>query len=296
MIEKNSPSRIVFNIINYGLMALFAVLCIAPLWHVAMASLSNPRMLVASSGILWKPQGEVTFKGYELVFRNGSLMGGYVNTIIYVAWHAVVGTVFTLIAGFLVSRKGFKLQLPLLLFIMFTMMFSGGLIPTYQVQRSLGLINNKWALMIPGITSAFYITMIKAAFDQLSPSLEESAKLDGAGPVTTLFRILTPLIKPSLAVVVMFSVVMQWNSWYPASIYLPMARKDWPLQLLMREILVQNNTAKIISGADAASKADLTSNLVKYCVSIVGTLPILCAYPFAQKYFVKGVTLGGVKG
>ena len=88
MIEKNSPSRIVFNIINYGLMALFAVLCIAPLWHVAMASLSNPRMLVASSGILWKPQGEVTFKGYELVFRNGSLMGGYVNTIIYVAWHS----------------------------------------------------------------------------------------------------------------------------------------------------------------------------------------------------------------
>ena len=251
---------------------------------------------MASSGLLWKPQGDITLKGYELVFRNGSLMGGYLNTILYVVWHAVVGTLFTLLAGFLVSRKSFKLQLPLLLFILFTMMFSGGLIPTYQVQRSIGLINNKWALMIPGIMNAFYITMIKAAFDQLSPSFEESAKLDGAHPITILFRILTPLIKPSLAVVVMFTVVMQWNSWYPASIYLPMARKDWPLQLLMREILVQNNTAKIISGADAASKADLTSNLVKYCVSIVGTLPILCAYPFAQKYFVKGATMGGVKG
>lgn len=296
MIEKNSPSRIIFNVINYSLMAAFALICIAPLWHVLMASVSNPRMLVASSGLLWKPQGEITFKGYELVFRNGSLMGGYLNTIIYVVWHAVVGTLFTLLAGFLVSRKNFKLQLPLLLFILFTMMFSGGLIPTYQVQRSIGLINNKWALMIPGMMNAFYITMIKAAFDQLSPSFEESAKLDGAGPITILFRILTPLIKPSLAVVVMFSVVMQWNSWYPASIYLPMARKDWPLQLLMREILVQNNTAKIISGADAAAKADLTSNLVKYCVSIVGTLPILCAYPFAQKYFVKGATMGGVKG
>lgn len=296
MIEKNSPSRIIFNVINYSLMAAFALICIAPLWHVLMASVSNPRMLVASSGLLWKPQGEITFKGYELVFRNGSLMGGYLNTIIYVVWHAVVGTLFTLLAGFLVSRKNFKLQLPLLLFILFTMMFSGGLIPTYQVQRSIGLINNKWALMIPGMMNAFYITMIKAAFDQLSPSFEESAKLDGAGPITILFRILTPLIKPSLAVVVMFTVVMQWNSWYPASIYLPMARKDWPLQLLMREILVQNNTAKIISGADAAAKADLTSNLVKYCVSIVGTLPILCAYPFAQKYFVKGATMGGVKG
>lgn len=296
MIEKKTASRVIFNILNYGFMILFAIICIAPVWHVLMASVSNPRMLVASTGILWKPAGDITFKGYELVFRNGSLMGGYLNTLIYVAWKAIVGTIFTLLAGFLVSRKNFKLAVPLLLFIMFTMMFNGGLIPTYQVQRSLGLINNKWAMMIPGLMNAFYITMVKAAFDQLSPSFEESAKLDGAGPLTILFRILTPLIKPSLAVVVMFTVVMEWNSWYPASIYLPMARKDWPLQLLMREILVQNNTAKIISGADAAAKADLTSNLVKYCVTVVGTLPILCAYPFAQKYFVKGATLGGVKG
>ena len=296
MIEKNNPSRILFNIINYSFMLLFAVLCIAPLWHVIMASISNPRMLVSSSGVLWKPAGNVTFKGYEMVFRNGNLMGGYLNTLIYVVWHAVIGTLFTLLAGFLVSRKGYKLQIPMLLFIMFTMMFNGGLIPTYQVQRALGLINNKWALMIPSLTNAFYIIMIKSAFEQLSPSFEESAKLDGAGPLTILFRILTPLIKSSLAVIVMFTVVMEWNSWYPASIYLPMARKDWPLQLFMREILVQNNTAKIVSGADAAAKADLTSNLIKYCVSIVGTLPILCAYPFAQKYFVKGATMGGVKG
>lgn len=296
MIEKTTPSRVLFNIFNYGIMAAFALICIAPLWHVAMASLSNPRMLVASSGILWKPLGEITWKGYELVFRNGNIMTGYANTLLYVAWHAVAGTFMTLIAGYLVSRQNFKLQIPLLLFIMFTMMFSGGLIPSYQVQRMLGFINNKWAMMIPGMMNAFYIIMIKSSFDQLSPSYEESAKLDGAGPLTILFRILMPLILPSLAVVVMFSVVMQWNSWYPASIYLPRARQDWPLQLFMREILVQNNTAKIISGADAAAKADLTSNLVKYCVSIVGTLPILCAYPFAQKYFVKGVTLGGVKG
>ena len=109
MIERNSPSRIIFNVINYGLMALFAFACIAPLWHVLMASVSNPRMLVASSGILWTPQGEITMKGYQLVFRNGSLMGGYLNTIIYVIWHAVVGTLFTLLAGFLVSRKSFLL-------------------------------------------------------------------------------------------------------------------------------------------------------------------------------------------
>lgn len=296
MIEKKTLSRVLFNILNYGFMIAFAVVCVAPLWHVLMASISNPRMLVTTSGILWKPVGDITFKGYELVFRNGNIMNGYANTLLYVGWHAIVGTLMTLIAGFLVSRQNFKLQLPLLLLIMFTMMFSGGLIPTYQVQRALGFINNKWAMMIPGMMNAFYIIMIKSAFDQLSPSYEESAKLDGAGPLTILFRILVPLIMPSLAVVIMFSVVMQWNSWYPASVYLPMARKDWPLQLFMREVLVQNNTAKITSGFDAAAKADLTTNLVKYCVSIVGTLPILCAYPFAQKYFVKGATLGGVKG
>lgn len=296
MIERTTPSRILFNLLNYGFMALFALICVAPLWHVAMASVSDPRMLVASSGLLWKPLGKITLKGYALVFRNSNIMTGYANTLLYVSWHAIVGTFMTLIAGFLVSRKKFKLQKPLLLFIMFTMMFSGGLIPTYQVQRALGFINNKWAMMIPGMMNAFYIIMIKSAFDQLSPSYEESAKLDGAMPLTILFRILTPLILPSLAVVIMFSVVMQWNSWYPASVYLPRARDDWPLQLFMREVLVQNNTAKITSGLDAAAKADLTSNLVKYCVSIVGTLPILLAYPFAQKYFVKGVTLGGVKG
>ena len=296
MIEKNTPGRIFFNIVNYGFMALFAVACIAPIWHVAMASISDPRVLMGTSGILWKPVGDITMKGYQLVLKNANILTGYANTILYVAWNAVVGTVCTMVAGFLVSRKDFKLQIPLLLFIMFTMMFSGGLIPTYQVTRMLGLINNRLVMMIPGLMNAFYIVMMKSAFEQLSPSDEESAKLDGAGPLTILFRILMPLVKANIAVIVMFSVVMTWNSWYPASIYLPKAREYWPLQLFMREILIQNDTAKILTGADAAAKADMTKNLVKYCVTIVGTLPVLCAYPFAQRYFVQGATLGGVKG
>lgn len=296
MIEKNTPSRILFNVLNYGFMALFAVACIMPIWHVVMASISEPRVLMGTSGILWKPVGEITMKGYQLVMKNANILIGYGNTILYVLWNAVVGTVCTMVAGFLVSRKDFKLQIPLLLFIMFTMMFSGGLIPTYQVMRSLKLINSRWVMMIPGLMNAFYIVMMKSAFEQLSPSYEESAKLDGAGPLTILFRILVPLVKANIAVIVMFTVVMQWNSWYPASIYLPKMREYWPLQLFMREILIQNDTAKILTATDAASKADMTSNLVRYCVTVVGTLPILCAYPFAQKYFVQGATLGGVKG
>jgi putative aldouronate transport system permease protein len=131
---------------------------------------------------------------------------------------------------------------------------------------------------------------------QLPASYEESAKLDGAGPVTIMVRILVPLVKATIAVIIMFIVVQQWNSWFQASIYLSRRRDLWPLQLFMREILVQNDTSRIISGSDAANAADNAAHLVKYCVTVVGTLPILCAYPFAQKYFVKGVTLGGIKG
>ena len=296
MIERNTPGRIIFNIFNYGFMILFSVVCIAPIWHVLMASFSDSRLLMGASGILWKPLGKLTTKGYEIVLNNKNILIGYRNTLIYVLNSAVIGTLLTTIAGYLTSRKDFKLAKPMMIYILFTMMFSGGLIPSYMVIRSLKMINTMWVMLIPGLMNAFYIVMMKSAFEQLAPSYEESAKIDGAGPLTILFRILSPLIKANMAVIIMFSVILQWNSWYPASIYLPSAKELWPLQMFMREILIVNNTATIVTGADAAAKADFTSNLVKYCITIIGTAPILCAYPFAQKYFVTGVTLGGVKG
>lgn len=296
MVEKISMGGVLFNIFNYGFMAAFAVVCIAPVWHVVMASLSEPRLLMGASGLLWKPLGEITTAGYEIVLKNKNIITGYLNTLFYVFWHAVMGTGLTMIAGFLCSRKDFKLAKPMTLFIMFTMMFSGGLIPSYMVNMKLGLINNRLVMMIPGLMNGFYLVMMKSTFEQLDSGYEESAKLDGAGPLTILFRILAPLVKANLAVIVMFVVIMQWNSWYPASIYLPRTREYWPLQLFMREILIQNDTSKVMTGAEAASVANFTSNLVKYCVTVVGTLPILCAYPFAQKYFVQGATIGGVKG
>lgn len=296
MIEKVGPSRVIFNILNYGFMIFFAFICIVPIWHVVMASFSDPRLLMSHAGIVWKPLGDMTTAGYKLVMQNKSIWIGYGNTLIYVIWNSVVGSLLTVIAGYLVSRKDFKLKNPLMIFILFTMMFSGGLIPTYQIIRALGLINNRWVMMIPGLLNAFYITMMKSGFEQLSDSYEESAKLDGAGPMTIMFRILAPLIKANIVVIVMFIAVMQWNSWYPASIYLPAARDYWPLQLFLREMLIQNDMAAVVTASDAASAADFTANLVKYCAVVVATAPILCIYPFIQKYFVTGVTLGGVKG
>lgn len=296
MVEKNTLSRVVFNILNYSFMILLCFICIAPLWHVVMASISDPRKLMTVSGILFKPEGKVTLKGYEIVLNNPSIITGYINTLFYVASTTVLGTVLSIIAGFTISRTHLKLKLPITLFILFTMMFGGGLIPTYMVIRKLGMIDTPYAVIIPGVINAFFILMMKAAFEQLSSSYEESAKIDGAGPVTILVKILLPMIKATIAVIVMYTIVLQWNAWFPASIYLTKRRDLWPLQLYMREILVQNDTAKIMSGSESLGKIDYTKTLVKYSTVVIGSFPLLVLYPFVQKYFVKGVTLGGVKG
>lgn len=296
MIEKTSVSRVIFNIFNYAFMIFIAFICVMPLWHVIMASFSNPRLLMANSGIIWKPLGEITLDGYKLVLSNQKIGTGYLNTIIYVVATTLLGGALTLIAGYVLSRKTLKARVPMTLFVVFTMMFGGGLIPTYMVIRNLGMLNTRWAMIIPGVINAFYIIMMKNSFEQLPTSYEEAALIDGATPTRILIEVLIPLVKSTIAVVVMFNIVMVWNSWYNASIYLTLRRDYWPLQLIMREILINNDTSKIITSEDALGAADLTSNLVKYCVTVVGTLPVLLAYPFAQKYFVKGVTLGGVKG
>lgn len=296
MVEKNTPSRIGFNILNYGFMFLFAVACFLPFWHVLMCSISEPRLLMANSGLVLWPLGKPTLDGYKMVLQNKDIWSGYGNTFVYVFSTAVLGTFMTALAGFLISRKNFKLTKPLTIFIVFTMIFSAGTIPTYMVVRSLGMLNTRWAIIVPSLMNAYYVIMMKSAFDQLSPSYEEAARLDGAGPLAILFRVLLPMVKPTLVVIIMFTVIMQWNSWYSASIYLPRARDMWPLQLFMREALINNDTSKLVTTAgEANAMVNMTGNLVKYCVTMVGTAPILLAYPFAQKYFVKGVTMGGVK-
>lgn len=295
MVEKSTPSRVVFNGFNYAYMILVCIICLAPLWHVFVSSLSNPRELMMTSGLLFWPVGEATLDGYRIVLSNPTIFMGYMNTLIYVTTTTLLGTTLTLIAGFCISRKT-RYQKFMTIFILFTMLFSGGLIPSFIVNLSLGLINNRMAIILPGVINAFFIILIKSAFEQLSPSYEESAKLDGASPLKTMLWILIPLIKANIAVIVVFTVVLQWNSWFPASIYLQRRRDLWPLQLFMREILVQHDIARIVTAADARAAVDLGGSLVRYAVTIVGTLPILLVYPFAQKYFVKGVLLGGVKG
>jgi len=296
MVGKASLGSKIFDIFNYTLMILLSFIFLAPLWHVICASFSEPRHLMASTGLLLKPIGEMTLDGYRMVLSNQTIATGYMNTIIYVIGATTIGVTLTILAGFVTSRKNLMFKRPILAFIMFTMMFNGGLIPTYMIIRKIGWVGTRWALLIPGAANAFYIVIMKSAFEQLPDSYEESAKIDGAGFFTIMLKILVPLVKSTIAVIVLFTVVIQWNSWFPASIYVPTKRELWPLQLVMREILVQNESSQFISGADAAELSDMVKELVRYTTAVVGTLPVLCVYPFVQKYFVKGVTLGGVKG
>ena len=167
MIERTSKSRIIFCIFNYGVLIVFGFLCLMPLWHVLMASVSDPRLLMASSGILFAPLGRPTLERYRIVLSNSAIIEGYGNTLLYVVTNAAAGTFLTAIAGFLVSRKNFKLARPLTVFIMFTMIFSGGLIPTYMVIRSLGFINTRWAIIVPALMNAYYIIVMKSAFERM---------------------------------------------------------------------------------------------------------------------------------
>jgi len=160
---------------------------------------------------------------------------------------------------------------------------------------SLGLIDNRLAVIIPGATNAFFIIIMKNAFEQLPESFAESAKLDGAGPLRILVSIMIPMVKPTFAVIALFLIMMKWNSWFHEAIYLPQSRDLWPLQLVMREILVQHDVSTVTAG-EAAAMANLMIQPIRHAVAIVGTIPVLFVYPFIQKYFVAGITLGGVKG
>lgn len=294
MVEKLTKSRIAFNIFNVTFLVVFCLLCLAPIWHVAMSAISDPRMLMMSTGINWLPTGDIQWRAYEMVLQNRGIITGYMNTIIYVSAGTALGLSLTAVAGYVLSCKT-KLRVPIMIMIVFTMMFSGGLIPSFIVNMNLGLIENRWAVIIPGATNAFFIIIMKNAFEQLPESFSESAKLDGAGPLRILIMILLPMVKATMAVLALFLIMQRWNSWFHEAIYLAGSRDLWPLQLHMREILVQRDVTSVTAG-EAAALANMMVEPIRHAVTIVGTLPVLFVYPFIQKYFVAGVTLGGVKG
>ncbi len=293
---KESPSRVAFLIINYFLLAVFGLLFITPVWHVVMASFSDAAKLTSHTGIVWWPLGNINLGGYQIVLSSPSILTGYANTAFYVIVGTSISMLLTIMGAYALSRKTMRYRNVFMLFISFTMLFNGGMIPTYMVVKDVvHLYDTRWAVIIPTAISVFNLIILRTGFQQVPESLIESAKLDGASEWTIMFRIIVPLSKATIAVIVLYYAVGLWNSWFQAMIYLK-GRDKYPLQLILREILLLNDTGVMTTSADAVKNVQLERKLVKYCTIIVSTLPIMCFYPFIQKYFTKGVMIGAVKG
>lgn len=296
MAIKRSKGEKIFDFFNTFIMIVLMVVCAYPLLYVLFASLSDPYKLMQHRGLLFKPLG-FTLKGYALVFQNPSIMTGFLNTFFYVVVGTTVSVIMTSMAAYVLSRKNLLLGKPLMLMVTVTMFFSGGLIPFYLQVQNLGLKDSRWALIFPSAISVWSLIVLRTAFKKVPESLIESAKIDGANDFTILFRIVIPSAKATIAVIALLYAVGQWNSWFNAMIFLS-DRGKYPLQLILREILISNDMREMMNlpkGSAQFIQADAYKSLIKYSTVIVSTIPILCIYPFVQKYFVKGTMLGSVK-
>ena len=292
---RKSPGERIFQVANTLFMLLMIFITLYPFMYVIFSSISDSRQLMSHTGILWLPKG-FTMEAYGMVFKNPNILGSYANTIIIVVAGTTVNLLMTSLGAYVLSRKGVPWVRPLMLLIVFTMFFSGGLIPVYLlVNNWLHLGNTLLALIITGMVSTWNLIILRTSFGSIPDSLIESAWMDGANDFTILFRIVIPLSLPVMAVMVLFYGVNHWNAWFGAMIYLR-DRSLFPLQLILREILIQNSTA-YMSGDDVALEdVEAVAESIKYATIIVATLPILVAYPFLQKYFVKGLMIGSIKG
>ncbi|MEN6315101.1 MAG: carbohydrate ABC transporter permease [Clostridiaceae bacterium] len=290
---QDNASRKIFNVFNILFMLFISVITLYPMLYVIFASFSRPSDFMMHQGLLIKPLGFTT-EIYRMVFRNPMILRGYLNTIFIVVVGVAINIFFTSIGAYFLSRKNVMLKKIVMFLIVFSMYFSGGLIPFYFTVKELGLDNSLWALIIPGAIGTSNMIVMRTAFMAIPDSLSESAEIDGASHFSILFRVVIPLSLPTMAVMVLYYGVGHWNSWFNALIFLR-KREMFPLQLILREILITNTTMDMSIGVDAGDQ-ELVGDLIKYAVIVIATVPILCLYPFLQKYFVKGIMIGALKG
>ncbi|MDO5425731.1 MAG: carbohydrate ABC transporter permease [Eubacteriales bacterium] len=272
---------------------LVFVVTVYPLYFVVIASFSSPSAV--SGGQVWLFPKSVTLEGYRRVFENERIWLGYRNTIFYTIAGTLISLAFTLPAGYALSRKDLVGRNAISLFFVFTMYFSGGLIPTYFIVDSFHLTNTFWVIILPFAVNVYHLIIVRTFFQSTIPDdLLEVSQLDGCSNTRFFVSIVLPLSKAILAVVGLYSAVSLWNQYFTSLVYV---RDDSlvPLQLVLREILLQNQT---VSGAASVSNVELqkVGEIMKYAVIIVSTVPIMCVYPFLQKYFNKGVMVGAIKG
>lgn len=289
---RRSMGQRTFNSLNILFMMILASITLYPFLFVLFASLSKPALVMAQRGILLYPKG-FSLASYKAVFKFRTIWMGYKNTIIYLVTGTSLNMILTCLGAYGLSRKNVFFAKPVTVLIIITMFFSGGLIPLYLLVRNLQMVDTIFAIIVPGAISAYNMIIMRTSFKALPDSLDESARIDGANDFTILFKIVIPLSIPVLAVITLYYSVAHWNSWFSAMIYLR-SREKYPLQLVLREILIAQDIDELLAGS--VEETEPISETIKYAVIIVATIPILALYPFLQKYFVKGVLIGAIKG
>ena len=292
MKKKDSSVVSIFNLFNICILSILALLCIYPIWYVLMASLSNGNLIMQHSGVLLFPI-KPNIASYIAVFKNKMILSGYLNTIKILVISLILQITMTSIGAYFFSRDRVLFKKPLMFIITLTMFISGGMIPFYQNLRSLHLMNSHWGLILPFMISTYNMFILKTSFESIPKSLSEAARIDGAGHIRILFSIVLPHSKPVLAVMLLYYGVGVWNGWFWASTILT-DRAMYPLQVILREILLSNDTSVMTQGVSSGD-LEAVGATIRYATVIVATLPILCAYPFLQKYFTKGIMIGAVK-
>lgn len=294
-----SRSDIIFDSIIFILLTLATLLVAYPLYFVVISSFSDP-VAVASGKVTFLPIG-FTLEGYERVLQEQRVMRGFANSLLYTVVGVLVNLVVTIPTSYALSRKDFFGQKPITIYYMVTMFIGGGLIPTYLVVSQTGLMDTMWALVIPGALGVYNMIVGRTFFvTNIPDELLEASKLDGCGNTRFFLYIVLPLSGAIIAILTLYYGIGHWNSYFSALLYIT-NRAKWPLQLELRSILLQNQwsqTSQVMTAEQLAEKARLEAltEMMKYSLIIISTIPMLILYPFIQKYFVKGVMIGAVKG
>lgn len=297
MIKDNSTSAKVLDLIVHTTLLILLVVTLFPILHIAAVSLSSSSAI--NRGIVTIYPREFTLSAYYKVWEAGTVPNSFKNSIIYTSVGTLINMVLTIMMAYPLSKKELPFKKFYMTLVVITMFFGGGLIPTFLLVNNLGLYNTMWALILPGAISSWNMIIMRTFFQSIPTELEESAYLDGANDMQILYKIILPLSKASIATIGMFYAVGHWNSWFSALIYLKNNYK-YPLQLVLREIVIQGQMAReLAEQGDTQAWEELgmiSVESIKYATLFISIIPMLIIYPFVQKYFVKGVMIGSLKG
>ncbi|GGH86415.1 putative aldouronate transport system permease protein [Pullulanibacillus pueri] len=284
----------VFLTVIYIFLILVILVILYPLIYIVSSSFSSP--LAVSSGKVWLWPVHFSLEGYKAVFNNSQVIVGYANSLFYTFFGTLISVTLTVLFAYPLSRKSFFGRGPLMFFILFTMLFSGGLIPEYLIVKDLHMLDTRWAMLIPKAIAVWQVIIARTFFQTSIPDeLVEASEMDGCSDLRFLMSIVIPLSKPIIAVLVLMYAVFQWNSYFDAMIYLK-SESLFPLQVVLRNILIVNTTSS--AGMDAGKMMELKqlADLMKYSLIVVASIPVLIIYPFVQRHFMKGVMIGSIKG